>query len=355
VILLKEKLYILHESGAPRHFESLLYLNKKKNIFSSIEMLEFSVFKQLARGILGKNLKLVKKAFYNTLYLIYFLLTRNKTIILGAAPYDIFIFYLIILKKRHKVIYYSSWPYWEQTSYPKKIYNSKQFKLWEKFLSNIKAVGVTPPVKAGLEKYTKDVTVIPHCVDTNVFYGNKHSENQQFRVLYVGRIIPEKGINELIDIIQQLPNEIEFWFVGDGPLKDQVLKLQSNKNNVKYLGQIKKQTELADIYRKCTTLVLPSKSVFKWEELFGIVLIEAMSCGVVPISSKCVGPKTIISNEFDGFLVDEASKSQIMEKIELLKNNLDKRNKMSTSAIQKVKDKYDIDKTALLWEKVLQK
>jgi glycosyltransferase involved in cell wall biosynthesis len=53
--------------------------------------------------------------------------------------------------------------------------------------------------------------------------------------------------------------------------------------------------------------LLPSKRTPKWEELFGIVIIEAMACGVVPLVTDHVGPRSILADNLPDLLIPEAS------------------------------------------------
>ncbi len=352
---MSQKIYILHQYGAPRHFESLFLMNKKYND-EQIVSIEFSFLRQLVKGVIKANPQLIKKSMFNFLYLINFLFSSNKRIIVGAAPFDIFIVYLLFLKNKHQVIYYSSWPHWDMKNYPKPIYFKWQVKAWEKFLTNIKAVGVTSKVKEGLSQYTKDVTVIPHCINFKIFNNLERSNENKIRILYVGRIVEEKGIKQIIDVINSdyfVDQEIEWWFVGEGNLSDEIKQLEKNQSNIKYFGKISSQSELAAIYKQSNILLLPSIPSKKWEELFGIVLIEAMACGVVPISTSNVGPQTIISHLHDGFLYDYTDTEMLKKYIESLLYDNKKLELLSSNAVKTVLERYTDEINAETWNRVL--
>ncbi|MEY8343895.1 glycosyltransferase family 4 protein [Niallia circulans] len=352
---MKLNLYILHQYGAPRHFESLYYMNDQNEKFDKIISTEFTFARQLINSIRRKDRELFKRALKNFYYFFFFLFTKNKSIVIGAAPYDIFIVYLSILSKRHKVIYYSSWPYWDKTNYPNKVFFKWQFKLWEKFLNNAKIVGVTNKVKTELEQYSNDITVIPHCINPNVFNSiSKLKEKNKVKILYVGRIVEAKGISLILDLIRSnsVQGNVEWLFVGKGEMSDEITSLQKENSSIKFLGQVNTQTELAEIYKKCDILLLPSIPNKKWEELFGIVLIEAMACGVVPISSKCVGPQTIITNGYDGYLFDINNPGKMKEIINSLIKDKAKFISLAKNAECTVKEKYTVEVNSKLWEKV---
>lgn len=352
---MKKNLYILHQYGAPRHFEALYFSKEETGNYNDIISTEFSFVRQLAKGLLRKDISTIKRSIRNILYLINFLFTKNKDIVVGAAPYDIFIIYLTILKRNHNIIYYSSWPHWDLSNQPKKIYFKWQLKMWRKFLKNIKCVGVTSEVKKGLSSFTEDVTVIPHCINDDIFKPEIKKELGKLKILYVGRLTEDKGLHLIFEIIKNkvFQDQVEWWFVGDGNLKSELFKLQSSHSNVKYLGKVNSQHRLAEIYNECNLLLLPSIPTKRWEELFGIVLIEAMSCGIVPISTNCVGPKTIIDNGKDGFIINPRERDEIVGKIDLLIKDRLLLEDMSHNAIAKVKKMYTIKRTSTIWNDVL--
>ncbi|MCI1857420.1 MAG: glycosyltransferase family 4 protein [Sporolactobacillus sp.] len=350
----KKKLYILHQNGAPRHFESVFFLNNELNSYNEIVQVEFSIFRQLIKGLLKLNWKKIKKTFINIGYLLYFLFTKNKDIIIGAAPYDIFIVYMLIIKKKHNIIYYTSWPYWDLSRYPERIYFNFQVKMWEKFLDGTKVVAVTESVKRGLHKYSDKIKVIPHCVNPLIFKNNNKEKHNGFRVLFVGRLIELKGIQIIVDLINKDKSSLfQWWFVGNGELSNEIKRLSEKKDNVKYFGKITDQSKLCKIYNQCDVLLLLSIPSFKWEELFGIVIIEAMICGVVPIASNCIGPLSIIDNDVNGFIVSSNYKNKVQAILINLLNDKNKLMEMKINAIKDAQEKYSIQVTSKKWAEVL--
>ncbi|MEK4443605.1 glycosyltransferase family 4 protein [Niallia sp. FSL K6-0077] len=352
--MFQEKIYILHEYGAPRHFESLSYLYKENNTENNIIYVEFSVIRQFIKGIIKLDFKKIKRSIRNLYYLIILFFQKDNNIVIGAAPYDIFIFYLYKLKKKNRIIYYSSWPYWDKQNYPKRVYFKKQIEVWEKFLNDINVVAVTNKVKQSLQKYTEKITVIPHCINENIFSLDKERKFHK-RLLFVGRLTKSKGVDQIINILKKgNMKNAEWWFVGDGELKNEIINLEaSSEIKVKYLGFIKEQKKLAEIYEQCDLLLLPSIKSKKWEELFGIVLIEAMSLGVVPIASDNIGPKQIIEDCKDGLIFSSGSEEQLENKISMLLEDNLLLETLSTNAREKIASKYTIGKNSKKWDAVL--
>ena len=122
------------------------------------------------------------------------------------------------------------------------------------------------------------------------------SENTPI-ILYVGRLSPEKGLNDLVDIYPQVKNNLKkakFVFVGEGPLE---ANLKKRLTDAIFIGW-KSQEELADIYSAADVLVLPSKF-----DTFSCVVLEAFSCELPVIAYNSKGPKDIIQHGENGYLV----------------------------------------------------
>ncbi|SIR56290.1 Glycosyltransferase involved in cell wall bisynthesis [Paenibacillus sp. RU4T] len=295
------------------------------------------------------------------MFLFYLSFTRNKDVIIGAAPYHISIYFLLLIKFNHNVIYYSSWPYWDLSRYPRKIYLKNQLKAWRIFLSNINAVAVTEEVKKGLQQYTNNITVIPHCINPECFNitDRLKREENKLNILYVGRLIPEKGIRIILDLANRYKvyngMQINWNIIGEGELRDEVINQSLGNSNIKYFGQFSNQNELAKMYKMNDILILPSQiNNPKWEELFGIVLIEAMACGCVPIASRSVGPSMIISHNVDGILIEpvDDSEAYIIELKKLIVNP-ELIELFAERSFQKTKSIYTDEINAELWLKVI--
>lgn len=102
----------------------------------------------------------------------------------------------------------------------------------------------------------------------------------QGRLLYVGRLAPEKNISLLIQVVNQLP-DMTLSIVGDGPL---ALSLQAEAGpSIQFLGHVPNE-QLASIYQMHDIFVLPS-----YREPWGLVVEEALYQGLPVVVSSCVG------------------------------------------------------------------
>ena len=105
---------------------------------------------------------------------------------------------------------------------------------------------------------------------------------------YLGRLVPEKGVLDLLEAVVGLPPEIRLRLVGDGSQRPAIerriaqLGLQARVALMPAVGS----TAVPDAMRALDALVLPSRTTPSWKEQFGRVLIEAMSCGVPVVGSS---------------------------------------------------------------------
>lgn len=101
------------------------------------------------------------------------------------------------------------------------------------------------------------------------------------KFLFVGRFIPEKNLEWLIEVFEQ-HKDIELSIIGFGVLEND-LKKRIRTDNIKFIGAINNE-ELSNYYRKADVFILPSKS-----ETWGLVVEEALNNGTPVMTSHMVG------------------------------------------------------------------
>lgn len=167
-------------------------------------------------------------------------------------------------------------------------------------------------------KNTKCV-YIPNGLD---YYPDKLSNLDGKRLISVGRISPEKGQLDLIDvfkIIHDIDKDVTLDIIGDGVDRG---KLEEKIDALK----LKKYVKLHGFQsRKYINSLLVKSSIFlmcSFEESFGTVLIEAASFGVPQIAfSSAQGAKEIILDGVSGIIIENRNKNEMAQKtIELLNN-----------------------------------
>jgi glycosyltransferase involved in cell wall biosynthesis len=134
-------------------------------------------------------------------------------------------------------------------------------------------------------------------VDGRLFVPGGVRQGGPFTILYVGRMELRKGVHYLLQAFEELSVAgAELWLVG--PLLPEMEPfLKRAKKGVKYLGTLPRN-ELPKIYQAASVFVLPSI-----EDGFGLVIVEAMACGLPVIATENTGGPDIIRDGVDGFLV----------------------------------------------------
>lgn len=350
------EIIIIHDDEK-KYFEAIEEMEKNKKI--KLQVYYFHFIKFLIKSIIKKNLKMFIVSIKSIIFFFKSFFIKDKIILLGVAPCDFRLMFFLHLLKRNKIIFHNSWPYWLNNAFPQYpvFFKNIIFKVWETFILNDKTYIINIIEKSKEEinlKYKKSlekIYVIPHCVNDKYYYPpqNKGYNN---KILYVGRLVKEKGLKQLREIILYF-NTIQFGIIGDG--KDKyILKDIFKLANVKYYGYLKNKMELGSIMREYDILLLPSYKTKFWEELFGIVLIEAMACGMVCIATDCIGPRNIIKDGENGFIVKQKDVNEIKEKIIILNKDINLFKKISGNAVKSI-DKYKINNIITLWENSLKK
>ena len=143
----------------------------------------------------------------------------------------------------------------------------------------------------------------------------KLSFKDEFVVLFVGRFIKLKGADIILDIAAKIQKNIKFVFIGDeGPLLESIEKEAKLSKNVMIVKGIRGQ-ELIPYFQGADIFVIPSQ----YDEAFGKVIIESLSCGTPVIGSKR-GAIPDILNESVGRIV-VADEGNIKNAIEYLYDN----------------------------------
>lgn len=160
---------------------------------------------------------------------------------------------------------------------------------------SVAVMAPTQVVKNDLEKYGFDNVVIwSRGVDLEIFkpQPSKVLNSAHPIFLYVGRVAVEKNIEAFLEI--DLPGSK--WVVGDGPA---LKEIKEKYPLVNYLGVLN-QYQLAEVYAAADVFVFPSKT-----DTFGLVLLEAMACGLPVAAYPVTGPIDVLGNSSAGVMHED--------------------------------------------------
>lgn len=197
------------------------------------------------------------------------------------------------------------------------------------------------------KNHNNSIQIIPNVVNLN--QKGKYSNQSSKRVIFVGRFAKQKGIPYLIEIWKIVQGKHPDWsleFYGDGEEKEKYVPLMASLN-------INLHTPTRHIHEEyCNSSIFILTSLC---ESFGLVIPEAMSCGLPVVSFDCpYGPKDIISEGKDGFLIPQFNVNLFAEKINYLIENEDVRMKMGQAAINS-SQRYAADIIMPKWKELFEK
>lgn len=176
----------------------------------------------------------------------------------------------------------------------------------------------------------------PYGVDLNEFnFENiKRPENDNFRIISTGTVSVRKGSHKLINAFRELAlNNAELIFVG--PIENsfkKVLKKYDSLNNIIFVKK-QKQKDLKYFYNKSDLFILNSI-----EDGFGMVIPQAMACGLPIICSENTGGSEMVDNGINGFILPVKDNDKLKSKISEFYNNRSKLKQFSNNALKKARN-----------------
>jgi spore coat protein SA len=228
---------------------------------------------------------------------------------------------------------------------------------------------ITEKIENRFPQFADRTRTVFNGVDSQSFIGSDRIQKNKQKIIYVGRISPEKGIHTLLDafaivkekyptaqlevIGPQKPTPTEFLAsLSDDPkvanlvnftpknyFQNLLKQLPIKDSGVSFIGSIK-HLELVDRYREAAMLINPSLS-----EAFGMSLVEAMATGIPAIGTKVGGMTEIVEDARTGLLVEADNSQLLAEAMMKLFANDELRKSMGEFGRQKVL-------THFCWQKV---
>lgn len=219
-----------------------------------------------------------------------------------------------------------------------------------RFLRAIKEANVLVALTEGdaseWRKYHSSVVVIPNFIHRE---SGVQASLESKRVIFVGRFDYQKRVQDALLIWEKVSERFPDWILdiyGEGEMNCEIERKVACMENVNLHQPTEK---IYDCYRSSSVLILTS--LF---EPFGLVMPEAMSCGLPVVAYGCpYGPASIITDGHNGFLIPNRNKDVFVEKLCSLLSDSDLRRQMGCAA-RKCSMKYQPEYVIPLWLSLFQ-
>ena len=220
----------------------------------------------------------------------------------------------------------------------RKIFVKQQSKIW-KTAANV--IVISESIKDWLKHLNPSLNpiVIPYGIEVPQMTNDDKSKT--FTLGYLGKLNKNKGIEDLIDVYETLLQKENFnklepnLLIGGVGSENYIRSINeriSNKN-IQFLGYVE---DRHSFFNSIKVFIFPSYS-----EGLGLVLLEAMSHGVLCITRDVSPMNSIINNGENGFLFKD--NNELIEKIEKAINlNTSEKDKIVKSALEKIEKSYSI-------------
>jgi len=190
--------------------------------------------------------------------------------------------------------------------------------------------------------YTGPLAVVPQFgVDPQIFLPPAcRDPGRGFAVGYLGRLVPEKGVDTLIRAAAGLPGLWRLLVAGDGPEREALVALSKQLgvgDQVYFDGQIP-STQIPAYLSQLDVLVLASRSRPNWKEQFGRALIEAMACEVAVVGSDSGEIPHVIGKA--GWTFPEGDVAALHRRLARLMQDLEMRARLGKLGRQRVLQKF---------------
>lgn len=184
-------------------------------------------------------------------------------------------------------------------------------------------------------------------VDTTSFTPPEEARSggDAWRLLFVGRFVPAKGLTKLVDAFAALRerHDVTLTLVGDGPLRSDVesyVEQRGVAEAVTFAGYVEND-DLPAYYRRADAFVLSSRT-----DNHPITLLEAMSCGLPVVAPRVGWIPHVVRHERTGLLYDRTSHSEPADTIDELLSDTALREHLRSRARQTAVNEFDWERRA---------
>ena len=206
-------------------------------------------------------------------------------------------------------------------------------------------------ISLGAEKHKIDIGI--NTVEAEFFrnetekWRNKEKIKKGLKLLYLGQLTQGKRVDLLFFAVKNLSlkrKDFTLTIVGDGPEKDYLQSLGKYIEIDQFLNfeGFKQKSEIPKYFAESDCFLFPSEY-----DIWGLVLVEAMSAGLPCISSILAGAThDLIINEVNGFALDFNNSSEVAERINWILNNPESAKLIGEKASEYINNFATLEKSA---------
>jgi glycosyltransferase involved in cell wall biosynthesis len=194
------------------------------------------------------------------------------------------------------------------------------------------------------------VEVVPHAVPG--WDEVPKPAGRPFTIGYGGRLVPEKGVRDLVAAATRLEDPLRLLFVGDGRLRAELESSTLAHGTIEVRANVS-HDEMPQAYAEMDVLVLPSRSTRTWTEQFGRVLVEALSCGVPVVGSDCGEIPWVIETTGGGRVFPEGDVDRLAEVLGELRTNPREAADLAERGRANVNDMFGVEAVARELDRLL--
>lgn len=191
--------------------------------------------------------------------------------------------------------------------------------------------------------------VLSNAIDVEEFRSNATNrdfrsdfgwEDDDFLCVFVGRLVPEKGVSQLIGAARKLESEkkIRFVIAGEGPLSREVE--ETCLSNLRYVGKLS-GGDVSALFSCADVFCLPSRS-----EGFSTSLLECVSCECVPLTTWVGGVDELLGDDHSSLVLSSIDADEIARRIAYLYRNQEMLSIARRELLDKVREKFTWEVTA---------
>lgn len=287
-------------------------------------------------------IKIVKQLLFNRPDLVYLAITAK-----GVAFYkDMLVVFLAKIFRIKLVLHFHNKGV---SKYQQKPIDNLLYKIAFK---NTKVILLSKFLYHDVEKYVdiKDVYLCPNGIpinrDLKTIIKKDSEDNGIVRILFLSNLIKTKGVFTLLKACKILKSkELKFECIfigGEGDINREVFEEKANaleiSDVVSYRGPLYgKEKEIA--YQKADIFAFPT---YYSNETFGLVNLEAMQYALPIVSTTAGGIPDVVKDGKSGFLITKKKASSLAEKLEILINDKELREKMGKKGFELYMQKFTI-------------